>query len=171
MARITNYATLQTELKNLLNRTSLTDDVPGFIQDLESDLMDDERAWKYTDRGVVAVSADGLAMPSDLKRIEAWYHDGQVYYGPLEIVNADMIPVLKRTNGTTGVPRYAAVVDGRARFAPAPDGSYSTKMTYWRAITPLSATNTTNFLLLARPDIYKYGAALYAAPFPDDASS
>lgn len=165
---ITDYASLQAAIATLLNRTDLTDAIKGFIQDVESELRDDDRARKLTDRGTLSVSGDGMSLPSDLTQIESWYHDGSSYYGPIEIVSANQIPELKLRCGASGVPAYAAITDGKARFAPAPDGTYSTKMTYWRSLTPLSTSNTTNWLLLTRPDIYKYGAARFSAPMLRD---
>jgi hypothetical protein len=162
---ITDYASLQTALANLLGRGDLTSHIPGFIQDLEAELKDDERVRKHADRGTLNVSGDGVLLPTDMMELESWYHDNDTYRGAIETVGVDAIPQLKQQYGATGVPLYAAIVDGRARFAPTPDATYATKMTYWRTITALSDANTTNWLLLDRPDIYKYGAARFSAPF------
>lgn len=163
--RITDYDSLQTVLANLLLRTDLTTHIPGFIQDLESELQDEERARKLANRANFAVSGNGIAMPTDLFEIEDWYHDSATLRDPIEVVVASMLPKLKNRYGSTGVPLFAAIVDGKARFAPVPDTTYTTQMTYWRRIVPLSATQPTNWLLLDRPDIYKYGAARFSAPF------
>lgn len=162
---ITDYATLQSELATLLNRDDLTSAIPGFIQDCESRLRRDPRAYRLVSRGSFSVSGDGAQMPSDMAELESWYHDGPSYYGPIHIVNRDDLSDLKIGLGTTGVAAYAALVDGRARFAPVPDGTYLTQMTYWQKLPRLSASVTTNWLLLEHPDIYKYGSALFAAPY------
>jgi hypothetical protein len=162
---ITDYATLQTALADLLGRTDLTAAIPGFIQDVESRLRRDERARRLTSRGTFNIAADGEALPTDLFEIESWYHNGPTYYGPIHVTTSDGLSELKLRHGITGPPAYAAIVDGRARFAPVPDATYPTQMTYWRKLTPLSASSTTNWLLLDSPDIYKYGAAMFAAPY------
>lgn len=162
MAEITSYSTLKTEIAAELNRTDLTSQIPRFIQTAEDMLRLDYRCRKLTDRGTVSISSDSVSMPSDFYALESWYHDGSTYFGPIEIVSSDAIGKLKAHYGSTGVPRFAAIVDGVARFAPAPDGTYSTKMTYWRKVTRLSDTNTTNWLLLEAPSIYLIAACVKA---------
>lgn len=167
MALVTNYATLQTWVATLLNRSgsNFTADVPNFIQQFESDARDNSMIRKLTDRGDVSISTDSLALPSDLEEIEAWYHNGDTIFDSIDIVSASQIPVLKARFGSLGAPRYAAITDKVARFAPAPDGTYTTQLTYWREIPSLSDSVTTNWLLDERPDIYIYGTALEAAPY------
>jgi hypothetical protein len=165
---ITDYTTLKQAIALELNRTSLTDSIPTFIQTFEAQAKRDERYRKLTDRGEVLVSSDNVALPSDFMSLESWYHDGSTYFGPIEIVSPDQIGRLKASYGATGVPQFAALVGGYARFAPEPDASYPTWMTYWRKIVSLSSTNTTNWLLSEHPDIYLYGALVESAPWLKD---
>lgn len=157
---ITSYATLQTEIANHLNRSDLTSVIPTLIQLAEDEFLNDEfgRVVKLTNRGTVTISGDGTTMPSDLYSIESWYHDGPTAYGPIYVVGSDAIGAQKAQFGSSGIPQFAAVVAGAARYAPVPDGTYSTKMTYWRLITRLSDTNTTNWLLEDLPSAYLYKA-------------
>lgn len=165
MAKITSYSTLQTEVANRLNRGDLTDDIPGFIQSFEDWARHDERLWKLSDRSTIQVSADGLALPSDFVKLESWYHDTTTYMGPITIVPADEIARIKASHGRTGVPQFAAITQGRVRFAPTPDATYDTKMTYWRRFLRLSDTQASNYLITDMPAIYLYGALLESAPF------
>ena len=162
---VTTYETLKSHLASLLWRTNLTTQIPVFIQQAEARFKRDPRVRKHQDRGLVTIGADDLALPSDFQSLESWYHDGTSYYGEIGIVSASAIPGLKIQHGATGVPWFAAIVDGTVRFAPEPNGTYSTYMTYWRTIQSLSASVPTNWLLDSHPDIYVYGAALESAPF------
>lgn len=162
---ITDYASLQERIAATLNRTDL--EAPALIQQAEDDLLLNEDVVQHTSR-VVLVSADDVILPSDLYRIDAWYHDGPVYYGPIHIVDSASLGEHRGRLGPTGVPAYAAIEGGRARFAPVPDDAYSTRMPYWRRITRLSDANTTNWLLEEYPSIYLYAALLEAAPFLKD---
>jgi len=170
MALVTDYATLQAHVADTLNRSDLTGVVPNFIQQFEAQAKRDFRLRKLSDRGIVSISADGLVLPSDFYSLESWYHDGATYFGPIGIVGPDQIGSLKGAYGNSGVPQFASIVDGRVNFAPEPDSTYDTRMVYWRTVVDLSATNTTNWLLTAAPDIYIYGALVESAPYLKDDS-
>lgn len=166
---ITDYDSLLAAITGWLNRSDLTEAVKTFVQLAERRFRRDERCRKLQDRGTFSISANGDALPSDFQALQSWYHDGGTYFGPIEIVGADQLGTLKGLHGATGVPRYAAVVDGTVRYAPAPDGTYSTKMLYWRKIEALSASNPTNWLLDEHPDLYLYGALAHSGSYLKDA--
>lgn len=167
MPLITDYASLQTQIANTLNRSTLTNDIPNFIQQFEGEARDDERIRDLLQIDPFTVSADNVSLPSDFIGIESLTHVGPTHFGPVEIVEPDSLALLLRNYGDTqGPPEYAAQVAGRLRFAPSSfDASYDLRLTYWRTIRTLSATNPTNWLLTARPDIYLYGALVEAEPF------
>ena len=167
MALVTNYSTLQTEIARILNRSDLTSDVPNFIQRAEAKLKRDPRCRRLVESSAFTVDSEPLNLPDGLVEIDSWYHDGSTYYGPIEIVSRDALAQIKATHGLTqaGVPAYAAVVQGRARFAPSPDGTYTTRISYWETLTDLSDTNTTNWVVSSQPDIYIYAALIESAPF------
>lgn len=164
---ITSYATLQAAVADTLNRTSLTDQIKVFIQLAEVGLRKDKRVRKLK-HASFSITGDDLALPTDLKVLEAWHHDGPTYFGAIETVPIDLLGTIKARRGTTGVPEYAAIVAGKAYFAPAPSTTYATKMSYWRKIDTLSDSTTTNWLLDEHPDIYLYAALVHAAPFLKD---
>jgi hypothetical protein len=65
----------------------------------------------------------------------------------------------------TGRPRLHTVSGDSLRVAPAPDGAYDAELVYHRKVPALSASQPTNWLLAAGPDLYLYGSLLEAAPF------
>jgi hypothetical protein len=169
MARITDYQSLIDNVESWLNRSDLTAQIPTFIQLAESEFKRDMRCRKLQDSGDFSVTADGDTLPDDFLSMESWVHDGPTYYGPIEIVTAAQLPGLKSRYGLTGAPRFAAIADGSTlRYAPEPDSSYTTTLQYWRKIEDLSASETTNWLILSHPDIYLYGVLLQAAPYLED---
>lgn len=167
-ALITDYATLQAAVADFLNRTSLTEQVKVFIQLAEDEFRIDPRLRKLQDAVTFSITQDNVTMPTDMVTPESWYHDSDTRRGEIEIVSAGDLARLKSTYGTTGVPQFAALIGGKAKFAPAPDGTYSTKLTYWRYPLMLSDTQTTNWLIDDHPAIYLYGALMQAAPFLKD---
>ena len=62
------------------------------------------------------------------------------------------------------LPGGGVVVSNEIELAPTPDAAYTIEMVYRQLIPPL-ATNATNWLLAAAPDLYLYGALLEAAPY------
>ncbi|MEE8608893.1 MAG: hypothetical protein V3S55_14910 [Nitrospiraceae bacterium] len=170
VAQVTTYQELQDHIADTLIRTDLATPITTFIQMAESVFKRDRRARKLSDRGTFSVSADGSTLPSDFHSMESWYHDGPTFYGPIEIVNADMIGQLKgrEFGGQTGAPAHAAIIDGTARYAPEPNDTFLTKMVYWRKVDPLTTNNSTNWLLDDHPDIYIYGSLVHTAPYLKD---
>lgn len=176
MALVTSYATLQTHVALTLNRSDLTAVVPNFIQQFEASARRGINIGgvvvpvrKLIAIAPFSVGQDNLSMPADLGEIDSWYHDGDTYYGP--IVNAgswNEIGRLKGRFGATGVPEFFALVNRSARFAPVPDATYTTKLSYWANVVSLSADITSNWLLVDHPDIYIYGALLESAPYLKD---
>lgn len=162
------YSELQTRITDLLDRSDLAPVVTDFISDAEARLNRDVRVRQISARTDVSVTADGHALPADLRVVDSWYHDGATYFGPLETVDAGKLPELKSLYGRTGVPAFFAVVDGdekKAYFAPEPDTTYETKLTYYRRIPALSDAAPTNWFLTAHPDIYRLAALAESAPY------
>lgn len=58
---------------------------------------------------------------------------------------------------TAGTP-YFYTINKQIEFDRVPDQSYQLEMVYYKKLTPLSATNTTNNVLTDYPDLYLYGA-------------
>ena len=164
MALIVDYGTLQGEIATTLNRDDLTVSIRTFIQSAEGKFRRDYRTRKLLNRTFL-VSTEDVDLPTDYNSLQDLYHDGTEHFGPIEIVPAEKLGELKALHGTSGVPRFAAILDTVIRFVPAPTGTFTLKMTYWRKVPSLSDAATTNWLILDHPDIYLYGALLESAPF------
>lgn len=169
MAQIVDYASLQTEVANRLNRSDLTSAIPGLIQTAEARLRDDPRARLLEVVDPFPVSTPVVTLPADFDALNSLDHVGPTVYGPVETVPADQLGEAFGRYGDTGAPAFAAVTTGsngaRLRLAPAPDATYDLLLTYWIKLTALSDTNTTNRLLLVRPDIYLYATLVESAPY------
>lgn len=164
---ITSFATLKTEIADWLNRSDLTAVIPSFIGAAEEQLKNDPRLRKLKS-AAFSITSDDIAVPTDFLSLDSWYHDSSPYFGPIEIVGADALPGIKQQFGTSGVPSHAAIIDGKFRFAPAPSGTFSTKMVYWRSLG--SAEAGTSWLFTENPYLYMYAALVAAAPYLKDDS-
>ena len=162
---ITSYATLKTEIGTTLNRSDLATQAATFVQLAEAKLKRDKRCRLLTDRALT-FSADNVSVPSDFYSIQSLYHNGSTYFGPIEVVSPETLGTeLGVRGGTTGAPAFVSIINGKLRFAPTPDTSYTVRLVYWATIESLSDTTTTNWLLTSHPDIYLYAACMQSAPY------
>lgn len=160
-----NRTELIESIARWLNRSDLYDEIPTFIANAEARFKREHRVRKLQDYGSFTISQDNEDLPSDLQSVDSWYHDGPDYFHRIEVLSADVLGNLKEIYGVAGAPRYAAIVDGKARFAPVPDESFQTKLTYFRTIEPLTDATPSNWLLEEHPDVYLYASLLESAPF------
>jgi hypothetical protein len=65
-------------------------------------------------------------------------------------------------DGVAGQPSRYCILANQIQLSPAPDTTYSLEIDYWEVIPPL-ASNASNWLLAAAPDIYLYGSLLMAS--------
>ena len=69
----------------------------------------------------------------------------------------------------TGTPRFYTIVGDSFRFGTVPDATYTATLTYYTALTSVSAGGSAvNWLLTAHPDAHLYGALLEAAGYLSD---
>jgi hypothetical protein len=168
VARITDYASLQATVALWLNRSDLTSVIPNFIQNAEAYFM---RMDNIRTRATVQLTVDAqdIALPADCAQILSISHVGGTYFGPIDFVTADEAARRMASFGwgdQTGVPRCAFIsAEGTVRFLPAPDVTYTLSLQYMAKLSPLSNSNTVNWLLQNHPDLYLYGTLLESAPY------
>tara|TARA_R110002096_G_scaffold175329_4_gene351147 strand:- start:243 stop:866 length:624 start_codon:yes stop_codon:yes gene_type:complete len=162
---ITSHATLKTVVADWLNRSDLTDAIGNFIANAEERLRLDSRVRSLVS-STFSITGDDLSHPASLDTIDSWYHDGSSYYGAIQIVGAGQLGGLRANYGLTGVPQWAAIIDGKFRFAPVPDATYPTKLVFWETLPALSAGS--NWLVASYPSIYLYATLVESAPYLKD---
>lgn len=167
MARIEDYTSLQTAIGEEANRTDVPADL--MIQLAESKLMADARVRDLTAPTSFTITADGDALPADFAAVDAWYYDGAARVGDIEVV-MDLGNVKRQLGLTTaGVPRFVAIRDGKAYYAPTPSGSFTTTLSYTRKLTPLGVNGTTtNWLLDEFPLVYLAASMVETARWMKD---
>jgi hypothetical protein len=155
---------------NWLNRSDLTSRIPEFIALAEARMRRDLRLRNVQVLDFTA--SEQYELPSTFKAIIALYHDGTSTYGPIKIVSPGELAERKARHGDTGIPAFAAVIDGDAdaslhylRFAPEPSGSYTLRMTYEGNLESLSDSEPTNWLLTTAPDLYMWASLSVAEGF------
>lgn len=193
VSRITDYESLQTAIKDFLDRTDLDTQVPMFIQACESECNRVLRVRRMLKKGqsVGWRTSEFIPLPDDF--LEA--RTVEIVFGtpsatdPEVLVDGDKFQATYQPPGTLsqmaqGNPQFRPK-DNQYHYAfyetvieifPAPpEGTfYRLDIEYYSAIPGLGTQkfNTdpiqTNWLLEAHPDVYLYGSLKHSAPFLRD---
>lgn len=85
---------------------------------------------------------------------------------PISVGSPEQLAELRQMYaGTTGRPKRAAIVGTELLVGPTPDQSYTAEATYFEALQPLTAINTTNSIIVEAPDIYLWGSLMQAEKY------
>jgi hypothetical protein len=154
------YTTLQAAVASWLARSDLTAQIPDFIMLAEAKLNRTLRTRQMEQRST-AEAAEYMALPTLWLEMRNIKTTGTPVYtleqrAPFEMDALD--------DGSTGRPSRYAIIANQIRLAPAPDSTYTLEIDYWEQI-PALVTYSSNWLLVAAPDIYLYGALLEASAY------
>jgi len=103
----------------------------------------DYLAWR-------SVEWAGLTPPVKLKYV----HPGDLRTSPITTVDG----------GTT---EFFTIEDGTLTVRPTDSANNNVTLRYWQKLTPLSNAATTNWLILAYPDIYLFGSLVESCAFKE----
>lgn len=162
-----NYTSIKTAVaSNWMHRADLTTTVDDFIDLFESNFNSEMRVREMEASIGTLVTGSGL-IPHPTgwlqwKQIKAQKDGGYVNLEPIseELQTAHY-------GRDSGPARYYKTVGGTTYYYPS-DQALTVSATYYEAVTALSATNTTNWLLEKYPGAYLYGALVEAAPYVGD---
>jgi hypothetical protein len=160
-----SWTTLKADIANWLgNRSDMDAEVVTCISLAEAEfnreIRSPEMITEATDTmvdGVLALPADFLGMKSlylaydnagDLEKVPLSQKSLQQLQGDYPTVST-AIPT---------VPGYYAISGSDVIFGPTPDADYDITYTYYAKIPALGASQATNWLLDAHPDLYMAGA-------------
>jgi len=158
---LSTYTTLKAALANTLHRSDLTGSIPDFITLAEDKLNKRLRLRAMENRVTSSISTEYVALPTGFLSIR----NIQLNTNPkvrLEYVTPDFID--KNYGGSaTGKPVFYTIVGGEVQLAPAPDGTYTMEMSYFKKLD--LATDETNTVLTNAPRVYYYGSLMEAAAY------
>jgi len=162
---ISTYAELQTAVANWLDRDDLTDRIPEFIALAEARMNRVLRIrlmeGKYTASTVAAQR--NYALPASYIQMRNFQLNTSPIT-PLQYVTPEIYDRLWG-GSTGGTPQFYTIVAGEVQLGPLPASVLTMEMLFYKKISALSVTNTTEAMLTDNPDIYLYGALLEAEPF------
>jgi hypothetical protein len=157
-----NYQEIKDAIASFLNRGDLTDEIPMFIELAEARLRRDLRERNMQVRAEAMVFSEYMRMPCD------WVETIRVIADDNILRLADQFNI-ERFDMTGPVAFYRHVED-KFQFLPAPSNKQGSRIVveYLAEVSKLSDSAPTNWLLDKYPDIYLYGALLYATTYLHD---
>jgi hypothetical protein len=158
---ITTYATLKTAVADFMHRDDLTSHIDTFIDLAEARMNRELRMSEMETRATATATGEYVALPTGTIGVRNIQVNGSVTYSLEYKTPAQM----DAGNGSeAGQPRFYSIIGNEFQFYPVPS-STEIEITYYKAITPLDDTNTTNFLLTSNPEVYLHGCLVYANVF------
>ena len=163
---IGTFAELKTAAANWLDRSDLTDRIPEFITLAEARF---NRVLRIRDMETVSTAISTAAgtreydLPTGFVQMKE-FHLTTDPITPLSYITPEIMSRIW-AGSSRGKPEVFTVIADKVRLGPNPDAVYTTSMLYYKKITALSDSATTNDMLTNSPDIYLYGTLLEATPF------
>lgn len=164
---INTYANLKTTIANYLNRSDLTSYIGDFISLTESRLNRELRVREMVniDTSTTTVaSTQSYALPSGFLEATTIIYQSDPFKILKFISNVDFYEKYN-TSQTAGSPTYFTIVGTNILLGVTPDSAKTLQINYYKTISSLSDSNTTNTILTNYPDLYLYGALAESAPF------
>jgi hypothetical protein len=164
MALIVDYATLVTTIQDYLARSDLSSFVPNFLQNCQGKIYRSLRLRTMETALSGSIASGVLAVPADYLELKYAYltTDPSTF---LERTTPELIYTKWRTRSASGRPLEIAREAENFIFGPFPDDTYAVAGIYYKQLTLLSASNTTNWFTTNAPEVMLYGALLEAQPF------
>lgn len=161
---ITSYSDLKASIASYLHRSDLTSMIPEFITDGETRIYNDLRVRAMEAAYSEAVASGTVALPSGFLEWKFLYVDGDSAL-KLERKDAEWIYTNYPTRSASGKPKFFAREGETLIFGPYPDSAYTIKGRYYKRLTALSDSNTTNWFITDAPDLLRSAALIEAAPY------
>jgi len=158
---LSNYTELQAAVANYINRSDATASIPDFVALAEADMNQrlrcpenevSDTAFAITDRYTALPTAF-----AEMRRVV-------LTATPRE----ELVPIAPSLAGgffESGRPIYYAITGNQLEVVPF--GSYTLELFYWRTV-PALASNSTNNVLTAYPNLYLFGTCAQAGIWLDD---
>jgi hypothetical protein len=164
---ITTYALLKAAVADWLNRDDLTTQIAQFIELYEERADDLVRSRLGLARTTLTLTGQFTALPTDFAEVEsAWVTSP--YKRLIVMDSKQLAEERQRTADAAGTLKWIAVAGAEMEGFPTPAANTDIELLYFRTVTPLAAEGSSNWLLLAHPDLYLYGSLIASAPFLHD---
>jgi hypothetical protein len=166
MGILSNYGELKSAVAVYAkrNNANFTASIPIFIRSAHDRLMRDLDASLplLNASATITIDAEVVAMPADFRAVTRLAIE-DAYDAPLSPTSMELRQ--RATVRGPGRPQVFAPEAGGLAFGPAPNGSYTGKLLYRRALEMFTTDLSSNVLLQRYPLAYLYGALAEAYGF------
>lgn len=148
-----NYSELKSAVADWAHRSDIADaTVDLFIDLAEAEFNARLRTADQETVANLACTARFTALPADFLEMRAVEYEDE-YLTPIPYDTPEYM-ALRSTSQITGRPRAYSIRGTDMELFPAPTNSTTLGLTYFAKIAALSASNTTNWLIDAHPNMY-----------------
>src|SRR4051812_20712584 len=110
-----------------------------------------------------------ISLPSDFQTMRRIRLSSVVGKPALNFSTGTQIDSMRfASDNVPGQPTRYTIIGDEIELYPTPNENFTVEMIYRQNVPPLTASNTTNWLLTLAPDFYLYGTLLEAAPYKKD---
>lgn len=159
---LTSYSGLQSAVTQWLARDDIATEVPTFIMLAESLINQKLKHRKMEAVTTLTPTSNICALPTDFLRVR------QVAYGVNETILEGVTPEIAKAyfrDSGESTSAYTIIGNNLRLF---PSGTEDIELTYHQKIPALSASNTSNWLLVEAPHLYLSATKAMAADYFDD---
>lgn len=160
-----NYTDIIAAPANWSGRVDLTSRIPEFLELVEAKMNRKLRTKDMETKATFSITGEYVAQPTGFGGVISWYLSTNPRR-KLELMPPDLQTNLYKSD--SGIPSYYAIEGANFKFAPIPNGTYSSVLTYFLQVPALTVGAPTNWLLTANPDAYLYGLNAEACAFARD---
>jgi len=148
---VNTFAALKQKIENWTKRTDLSDDIDDIITYAENKIDNRLRVSVNNKRATATAPTSDrfLALPDYFLEMRRFHLIKDTNYNELIYVTPESMII----NGQSGIPKYYTITS-EIEFDRTPADTYTLEMSYWKKLTPLSDSNTTNDVLTNFPHIY-----------------
>jgi hypothetical protein len=165
---ITDYASLVQTVADWLHRDNTSTDlgnfVPTFVQLAQERIYRELRVAEMEETFSTAISSGVIAVPTGYIELKNAYIDATPIQ-KLQKKDAEWIYRNYPTRSSDSTPKFIGREKTNFIFGPYPDSTYTVKGTYYKQLTSLSGSNTSNWLITDAPSLILFASLCEAEPY------
>jgi len=162
---ITSYSELQTAVSNWLDRSDLTAIIPDFITLAETRIGRKLRVRAVEGRATTPMVAgqEYYSVPTDFLECR----NIQINTNPVNVLEYLTPEQMDKEypSSATGVPAAFTVIGTEFQLKPIPNSTDNLEIDYYKKLSALSNSNTSNWLITHAPDLLLYGSLIEAEAY------